>query len=133
MTKAILLTSWSGKLSPTPIHGPAPNRKVVQSQHGLISIIRSLCRAFFGRECNWKKCSGAVEGEVPVKGGAIQRGFVCPHCVRDDRNLQHWGSVSCFLTVRERKAFMNTFTRTLLRLNSAVAQAASKREGRVWT
>ena len=59
------------------------------------------------------------------------------HCVRDDRDLERWGSVSCFLTVRERKAigciFMNTYTRTLLRLNSAVAQAASKREGRVWT
>jgi hypothetical protein len=40
--------------------------------------------------------------------------------VRDDRNLQHLGSVSCFLTVRERKAIgcilMNTNTRTL-RLN----------------
>jgi hypothetical protein len=130
---------WETVTNPNACSGPKLLNvaKVVQSQHGLISIIRSLCRAFFGRECSWKKCSGAVEGEVPVKGGAIQRGFVCPHCVRDDRNLQHWGSVSCFLTVRERKAigciFMNTYTRTLLRLNSAVAQAASKREGRVWT
>ena len=94
---------------------------------------RSLREGFLGRESPWKPGSGAVEGEVTIKGGRIQRGFACLYCMRNGRKLQHWGSVSCFLTPKEREAvhffFMNAHVGRLLRLKSAAIAAAANREG----
>ena len=108
-----------------------------QAQHGLVCKINSLVRFFFARENPWKPCSGAVEGEVPVNRGSIQRGSVCPYCHRDGRNLQHWGCVACFLGVKSRKILgvcilMNTFAPSLVRQRSEAAKVASTREGRTW-
>jgi hypothetical protein len=108
-----------------------------QAQHGLLSVVASLRRAFFSRENPWKHGTGAVEGQVTVRGGAIQRGFSCPYCLRDGRKLQHWGCVACFLDERSRKAIgacvlMNTLTRSLLRQKSETAKTAAAREGCEW-
>ena len=100
---------------------------------GLLAAARSLREAFLGRESTWKPGSGAVEGEVTIKGGRIQRGFACLYCMREGRKLQHWGSVSCFLTPEERMEFhfflMNTHVGRLLRLKSAAVAVAANREG----
>ena len=106
-------------------------------QHGLLSTMKSLRNAFFSRESRWKHGGTPIEGEVTISGGSIQRGFACPYCKRDDRKLQHWGCVSCFLDANSRKAvgqliLMNTCSKYLLRKNSEAAKTAATREGRAW-
>ena len=106
-------------------------------QHGLLSTMKSLRNAFFSRESQWKHGGTPIEGEVTILGGSIQRGFACPYCKRDDRKLQHWGCVSCFLDGNSRKAvgqliLMNTCSKYLLRKHSEAAKTAATREGRTW-
>ena len=106
-------------------------------KNGLFSVMKSLRSVFFSRESPWKDGGTPVEGEVTILGGAVQRGFACPFCIRNDRKLQHWGCVSCFLDISSRKAigkfiFMNTFSKSLLRMKSLAVDAAATREGRAW-
>ena len=106
-------------------------------QHGLLSTMKSLRSAFFSRESQRKHGGTPIEGEVTILGGSILRGFACPYCNRDDRKLQHWGCVSCFLDANSRKAvgqliLMNTSSNYLLRKNSDAAKTAAEREGRAW-
>ncbi len=117
----------------TPKPESSISLRVPSRRHGLMAAAKSLREAFLGRESPWKPGSGAVEGEVTIKGGRIQRGFACLYCMRNGRKLQHWGSVSCFLTPKEREAvhffFMNAHVGRLLRLKSAAIAAAANREG----
>jgi len=108
-----------------------------QAQHGLLSVVGSLRRALLARESPLKHGSKAVVSEVPVVGGSIQRGFACPYCLREERKLQHWGSVACFLDLKDRRAvgvcvLMNTHAKSLLRMESWAAKTAAAREGREW-
>ena len=130
------------------VSSAAPRQKVInvpaklQSQHGLLSVVNSLRRFFFSRECPWKNGTGAVEGAVTIKGGSIQRGWACPYCLRDDGKggkvrLQHWGCVACFLDAKSRKSIgvlslMNTLATSTGRRSSAKSEAAvtaASREG----
>ena len=124
---------------PQPVRGPRSLTVHVNAQgrHGLASKAKSFLQAFFARENPWKAGSGAVEGEVSVKGGAIQRGWACRYCLRDGRNLQHWGCVACFLDLESRKTLgilvlLNTNAANLIRQHSEAAKAASAREGQIW-
>ena len=81
-----------------------PVLPAAQAQHGLLSAVGSLRRAFLARESPQKHGSKAVVGEVPVIGGSIQRGYACPYCLREERKLQHWGSVACFLDLKDHRA-----------------------------
>ena len=126
-------------LAPELWRGPKvlPVLPAAQAQHGLLSVVGSLRRAFLARESQLKHGSKAVVGEVPVIGGSIQRGFACPYCLREDRKLQHWGSVACFLDLKDRRAvgvcvLMNTHAKYQLRVKSGAAKTAAAREGREW-
>ena len=110
-------------------------------QFGPLSVVSSWRRAFFARESPWKAGTGAVEGELPVKGRltkvAIRRGEACPYCIRDGRKLQHWGCVACFLDPESRRALgvlvlMNTHLKSLVRLGSKAAETAEARAGPEW-
>ena len=80
-------------LAPELWRGPKalPVLPAAQAQHGLLSAVGSLRRAFLARESSLKHGSKAVVGEVPVIGGSIKRGFAFPYCLREERKLQHWG------------------------------------------
>lgn len=126
-------------LAPELWRGPKalPVLPAAQAQHGLLSVVGSLRRAFLARESPLKHGSKAVAGEVPVIGGSIQRGFACPYCLREERKLQHWGSVACFLDLKDRRAvgvcvLMNTHVEYQLRVQSGAAKTAAAREGRGW-
>ena len=131
-------SSWRAKfLSASPASWLAKVHLKAQAQHGLLNKMASLRRARLARENPWKSGTGAVEGEVAVKGGAVQRGFACPYCVREGRRLQHWRCVACFLSGADRRAlgvfvFANTCVPYLLRVKSEAANAAVMREGRAW-
>ena len=63
--------------------------------------------------------------------------FACPYCLREDKKLQHWGSVACFLDLKDRRALgvcvlMNTHVKSQLRMQSEAAKVAAAREGREW-
>ena len=66
-------------------------------------------RGFFGaRESVEAGIGGDREGEVTIKGAeggfSVALPACCLYCMRNGRKLQHWGSVSCFLTPKEREA-----------------------------
>ena len=122
------LEPWKPRVISVPL--------VAQRQHGILSVASSLRKAFLGRAKVLKEESGVVVGKIRVKivkpWGPVRNGWLCPHC-----ELEHWGSVACFLNETDRKAFgklvfMNTHVACLLRLKSSSVEVAKTRAGSAW-
>ena len=65
----------------TPKPESSISLRVPSRRHGLLAAAKPLREAFLGREGPWKPGSGAIEGEVAIKGGRIRRGFACLYCM----------------------------------------------------
>ena len=125
-----------------PQHEQHPPREVVvkaeaQAVLGLLSTTHTFRRFFLARESPWKPGTGPVVGQVRCESGEVRRGFSCRWCLRDPNfgsssppapptNLQHWGSVACFLNAEERAGaaflFMNTHTTSTFAAKTAAAR-----------
>ena len=125
-----------------PQHEQHPPREVVvkaeaQAVLGLLSTTHTFRRFFLARESPWKPGTGPVVGQVRCESGEVRRGFACRWCLRDPNfgsssppapptNLQHWGSVACFLNAEERAGvaflFMNTRTTSTFAAKTAAAR-----------